>query len=145
MGYEIKMFIVEPPASPMASEFVEDNGNWFQYSRDSRTKTNVGFSNDKITLNYCWVIAMVELSKVGVTPFPKKNTEYYFYDYDGNTPVVKDAYHDFLQEASLESVIGWLELQIASGLEYRKYKTALALAKSCVGLYDNPTVLLFGH
>lgn len=158
MGYEIKMYIVEPASSINTSKFVEDGGDWFHcwqdntaidirpyhYSYGGKTKTYVDYSNKTVIRRYCSVIAMVDLCKVGVTSFPNKDTDYYFYGTDGNTPIIKDKYGDFLQEASLDSVIEWLEKAVQKS-EYRRLKTALALAKGCVDLYDNPTVLLYGY
>lgn len=158
MGYEIKMYIIEPGNSINTSKFVEDGGDWFHcwqddtesdahpyhYSKDGNTKTYVATSNKTVMRRFCDVIAMVDLCKVGVTSFPKKDAGYYFYGTDGNTPVIKDKYGDFLQESSLDSVIEWLEKQVQKS-EYRRFKTALALAKGCVGLYDNPTVLIYGY
>lgn len=158
MGYEIKMYIVEPSSSTNTSKFVEDGGGWFHcwqddtttdsrpyhYNKDGNTKTYVDQSSKIVTRMYCSVIAMVDLCKVGVTSFPKKDTDYYFYETDGDTPVIQDKYGDFIREVTLDSVIEWLEKQVEVS-EYRRLKTALALAKGCVGLYTNPTVLLYGY
>ena len=77
MGYEIKMFIVEPSHSMMTSEFVEDGNNWFNclvddttidprpyhYGKDGNTKTYVDYSNAKINRRYCSVLALGVVKK----------------------------------------------------------------------------------
>ena len=156
MGYEIKMYIVEPTSSDATCEFIGDSGDWFHcwrdeysspyhYSNGGSAKKYISPLNKIVIRKPCVVIAMVDLCKAGVTSFPKRDTDYYFYETDGNTPVIEDRYGDFLQEAPLEVVIDWLEQKIESGSISRRYKTALALAKGCVGLYDKPTVLIYGY
>lgn len=156
MGYEVKMYIVEPSHSINEHKFVslegkglnvwvEDEDTLIHYGFDGNTKTMVEPDAKIYSKKFAQIIAMVDLCKVCIPKDMKTPTDHYIYSDDGNTALILDRYDEELTQASLETVIDWLENEIAKGSEYRRFKTALALAKGCVGLYDNPTVLLYGH
>jgi len=69
--------------------------------------------------------------------------EHYFYADDGNTPVIHDSYHDLLKECSLEEFISLAEKKNTDN--YRRYDTALAVAKSMIGKYNDVKVIFYGH
>jgi hypothetical protein len=148
MGYEVKMYIVEPSIittsyffstfeDKVVEVFCDEDANHYHFGLDGNTKTQIDPYSDIILKNYCQVIGMVNLCKINMGGFDKKKAEYFFYDTDGDTPIVLDRWDEELTQAPLEIVIEWLENEIAKGSKYRRFKTALALAKGCVGLYDN--------
>lgn len=156
MGYEVKMYIVEPSVSTTESKFLSIDGKglhvWpvdestsIHYGFDGNTKTVVDPCAKIYSKKFAQVIAMVDLCKVSIPRGIKIPTDYYIYSDDGDTTLILDRYDEELTQVPLQVMIEWLENKIATGSEYRRFKTALALAKGCVGLYDNPTVLLYGH
>jgi hypothetical protein len=155
MGYEVKMYIVQSSCSQNGN-FIKFKNTavevWgireehpYHYNLDHNTKTFVEPDDEIVSKYYSKVIGMVDLCKLSVPSSIKETSKFYFYDLDGNTPVVFDKYGDELKQASLTDVIAWLEEQIELGDTYSRYKTALALAKSCVEDYNNPIVLFFGY
>lgn len=164
MGYEVKMYIVEStPLNSLASIFVElgsgkwvhlfgydkPDSQWLHYGEDGNTTTILSvvekWSCKPVTKAWCRLIAMVDLCKAAIPSDNIKETDYYIYEEDGNTPIIQDKYGDMLKESSLEDVISYLQREIDKGNQYRRYKSALALALSCRGVYNNPIVLFYGH
>jgi len=156
MGDVVKMYIVEPSVSTTESKFISIEGKGLHvWPVDECTSIHYGFDgNTRTVVDPCakiyskkssQVIAMVDLCKVHIPKDMKTPTDYYIYSDDGNTTLILDRYDDELTQVPLDVMIDWLEEELAKGSEYRRFKTALALAKGCVGLYDNPTVLLYGY
>lgn len=157
MGYETKAYFVEPNKNTSPSTFVKDGDHWrrlwseehaghkyyYHYGVDGNTKTYVQpESSETCVRKYCSVVAMVDMCNSGSWP-EASITEHYFYADDGNTPVVQDRHGDFLSECSLEDFIVRVEKENTAN--YRRYDTALAVAKSMIGKYNDVKVLLYGH
>jgi hypothetical protein len=156
MGYEVKMYIVEPTNLGLDSNFISkdgkglevystEQGSLFHYGLDGNTKTFVEVDNNIFCKKFASVIAMIDLCKVTIPRSIKTPTDYYIYSDDGNTTLILDSYGDELTQVPLASMIHWLKRQLDEGSDYRRFKTALALSEGCVGLYNNPIVLLYGH
>ena len=90
MGYEVKMYIVEPSSSNMIGKFLVENCNafevfrtysdiedWVHYGVDHNTETVVPKDSVLITRSWSKLIGMVDLCKVDVPDSIKKETDYY--------------------------------------------------------------------
>lgn len=160
MGYETKVYFVEGRSSD--TDFVKDNGQWrncfskpsgvgdgatnFYFNSDSETvvfnKPLKVKRNEVVTRKYASPIVQLDLCKVG--SLPTKESEYFIYADDGNTPVIVDRYEDFLGQMTLQEFINHIDREIQTS-DYRRYKTAKAVAESMLEGYDDVQVLTYGH
>lgn len=163
MGYETKVYFVLGSTNTSKEQVIKDGDVWyhvysepnpanegkryFHFGKDGDTKTYVNNSKkvsteDIIERSYCNLVAMVDLCKSGLRLNHLPKSDYYFYDSDGNNPVVEDRYGEFLRESSLTEFIDILE---SADSNYRRFSTALAVAKSMLGDYNDVKVLYYGH
>lgn len=118
MGYESKLYIVE--------------------------KTDCFMVNEK---RYARVIATYDMCKFNAfDDIFQEETDCYIYTDDGNTEIFKDRYNKPLTEASITTIIEYLENYKNSKEYYRRINPLLGLLKGfdCSG-WNNLTVLHYGH
>lgn len=159
MGYETKMFVVQKSSSDYRDTFTKlPSGEWVHCYEGRQDDYEYNYYYDKadaemilpkniIKMHMGWssVIAMVDLCKIDGTSFLRSLpvTDSYFYDIDGNTPIIVDKYGEMLKEATIEQAIEYMEKE-NSEEEYRRFTTAIALLKTIPDNY-NCVVLFFGH
>lgn len=163
MGYETKIYFVEALARTFTDNLVKGGDKWhnyysdkavaaeghekfYHYRDDGNTRTyfdkSAMGSEDLVTRKYANPIAQMDLCKVG--RLPTKESEYFVYADDGDTPVVTDRYGEYLGQMSLRQFIAWVYKEMEES-DYRRLKTAKALAESFLGGYSNVQVLTYGH
>lgn len=162
MGYEVTAYIVRKSTQQQKlfeynGEFRhvwEDNVGLFFYGEQSfnffiegAPKNYLSKTDDEIiTRDWCKVLAMVELGKVRTSSvFPTKETSLYFYGTDGDTPIVRDKYGDFLKQTSLEEA-----LRVLSDNPSEHGGSITVLYATLGGIeavhgYDDIFVLFYGH
>ena len=72
-----------------------------------------------------------------------RDTKYFYYADDGNTPVIEDKYEERLKEINIKPLIKILEKE---NKEYRRIQPAINLLKSFDNdSWSNTTVLIYGY
>jgi hypothetical protein len=125
MGYELKLFIVEPTTPDMKNEV------------------------------FCRLIGMIDISKPGHDSEIRKVNEkregdeankYYFYCCDGNHSLQKDQYGEKLRYRPLAEVLEAVEKDNKREPRYGRYRILLATLKEIQkSNFDNPLVAFFGY
>ena len=156
MGYETKAFIIKS-SEGMESTFTKYKGKWlmafpvtgikgeyYHYTDTGNDKTLVEDTTKLVTKKSCSVLASVDLCKLGCeNNVPKKETQYYFYNDDGNSACIEDLYDDRLNQMTLMEAINFFQAQA----DYRRVKMLLALmdiVKDEFGV-DGIYVLFYGY
>jgi len=155
MGYETKVYFVEPSKLKFKHNFVKIEDEWFgAYSEDgedvyckedSTIHFNKGFYLERgwyVTRYYARPIASFELSKVG--GIPADTAGLFMYGSDGNTPMIEDYYGDRLKQLNLHDFIKWIDTKLETN-EYRALKSCKALAESLIEEYNDVQVLIYGY
>lgn len=157
MGYEIKLYVVEPSCKPYEGKFSKrkSDGEYTQvfnggisFEKDGDTHAEV--EDEFVIRSYSSKIAMVDLCKPGYSSNiyqcmkNAQETSNYFYSEDGNTPIIVDRYGELLAEVDLEAAIEALKKDLVED-KYRRFKTALALLESCREDYFGVKVVFFGY
>ena len=128
MGYESKFFVVQ-------------KNSWKGYDKETEN------------LFYCEVLASFDMCKLGTelwSKLPKmKETDCYFYDLDGDTPILEDRYGKRLTEISVNDLIPILE-EAENKEHYRRFPYFIAMLKSIKEEidrkeWDNVVVLHYGY
>jgi hypothetical protein len=160
MGYETKAFIVNSSVNANPSEFVKHNDKWLHvwrdYNEDGSTKTlyhytetgndrtEVPLGTEVVKRNRSFVISMVDLCKLGSgNNVPKKETQFYFYDSDGNSVVVEDNYGQKLNQMTLQEAIDFFTPQAG----YRRVDVFLATLRGVKESFPSEDIyiLFYGH
>ena len=155
MGYETKVYFVEPPSLKFNRNFVKVEHEWFYaYSEDNEDfyyLKGIAKLFDKkayikigryVTRAYARPIASFDLNKVG--RISTNTTELFILDSDGNTPMIEDRYGDRLKQLSLHDFIQWVDTKLETR-EYRALKSCKALAESLIEEYNDVQVLIYGY
>jgi len=160
MGYETEAFIVKTSKTSGNSEFVKYNNKWLHAWRDlnddGSTKTLYHYTetgNDKVELpldtelvkrRTSYVIATVDLCKLGVgNNVPKNETEFYFYGSAGDSAVIEDGYGEKLNQMTLQEAIDFFTPQAG----YRRVDVFLATLNAVKEYFSSEDiyVLFYGH
>lgn len=89
------------------------------------------FPCNEFGLHFAEKIAGINLGKIGGLPEVfTRNASCYIFSDDGSSKITLDDYGEPLKEASVESVIQWLEND-KSDSDYWRFKILLALLKEC--------------
>jgi hypothetical protein len=158
MGYEVKLYIVQPSGSKekisilkneVYNAYFSSSGcSWYGYMPDGDTR--IDLPPPSLELSYSSVIAMVALCKPGYDSNIYKLmssspvTDSYFLL--GNKMVYFDSYGEGMRESSVKDVISALKKDIKEE-PYRRFTTALGLLKTITPkAYGKDTkVLFYGH
>lgn len=124
MGYELKLFILEPNDYPSSNEE-----------------------------RFCQLIAMVDICKPGYTSEiirmdketeADKTDKHYFYCCDGNKDIKQDAYGKRPRFRPLDDVLKAVTKD-NKGNPYRRYDVLIATLKAVKGKFENPIVAFYGY
>jgi hypothetical protein len=158
MGYELKLYVVDPSGFGHKDKFAKINDEFvFVFSNDegklyfyneSDEKKFIDPDTEILEKKYCQVVAMVDICNPGydshIMQLGKSETDYFFYGSDGNAAIIDDRYGDMIQECDISEALESITKDCMDS-DYRRFRTAKALLESCVDDYKNAKVLFFGY
>lgn len=160
MGYETKAYIVSASRSgSMKNKFTKYQDSWvnlwdetlpngevqyYHYTQNGNDKTIITGKFEAVERQYCSVLGMVDLCKLGAgNNVPKKETNFYFYNSDGNTVCIEDKYGDKLNQMTLDEAIDFFEDQRG----YRRVDMLYSLMQTVKECFQDQDiyVLFYGY